>query len=248
MSATSPLTDPLKNLKESANLFPGTVSNVLVVNSTSNYKNQVRDELFPRKTSKSEQTKLKILESAIHCYALTNANSLSFEDLAKRANVTRPLIHKYFPDRQELFRQAMKLVRARLLQIALEAIQATSDPKNKLIFYVKACFIWVEKEPVHAKVWMFYFYMCGVDKDLKRDHLAMTTAGAQRIESILKELEDSGHCPSIKDSYTLAKTIQKLITGAIVEIVSELPSKEIPQVCDETVDAVLKLVGVVLNN
>jgi AcrR family transcriptional regulator len=197
------------------------------VNGSKDKINQtIYGELFPRALSKADQKKLIILEAAIQTYAELGIEYVSYEDIARKAKVTRPLVNHYFPDKKILFESAMKFIRAHFQELAIRELERTSSPKEKLQIYVRSTMTWVHVSPVHAKAWVFFFYLCASDSKLRNLHRELTTMGMQRLTALL-------HAVAAESSYPTshleekAKGIQRLITGALLEIATEHDPKNI---------------------
>jgi AcrR family transcriptional regulator len=173
------------------------------------------DELFPRKLSKGDQKRLQILEAAVKMYAKVRIEDLPVEEVARLAKITRPLLQHYYPDKNELFRSAMKLVRAQFQELAIRHIQLAKTPRERIVRYIESTFEWYRENPIHVKSWILYFQACANDNDIKAEHSQMTTMGQERIIAMLKDGFDRG------DLNLKAKAIQRIITGALMEIVTE---------------------------
>ena len=120
----------------------------------------IYDELFPKKLTKADRRKIEILESAIRTYAELGIAYVSYEDIARKAKISRPLVQHHFPDKYQLFVMAMKLVRAQFQELAVKSIKDAKDPVEKFKEYVRSTFRWLAAYPEHARVWLFFFYLC----------------------------------------------------------------------------------------
>lgn len=186
-------------------------------------QNQVlnENELFPRKPSKSQQTKLRILEAAIHSYVKFGIERTTYEKLAELTGVTRPLIMRYFPDKNEIFKLAMQYIRTEMQQSAVGAI-AFAGPSNekRIEAYVHSTFDWLEKKPKHARVWLLFYYYCGIRAEQLAVNSALVEAGHARITSLLEAGKKEGVFHA-RDSKGAAKAIQIQITGALLALLTE---------------------------
>src|SRR5262245_21467474 len=103
--------------------------------------------LFSPDMKKSEQTKVRILEGAIKCYSKYGLEKTNYDQIAKAAKVTRPLIIHYFPQKQALLEMTFKYIRAICQNLAINAIKDSDDPITQLKSYVLITFDWAKDYP-----------------------------------------------------------------------------------------------------
>lgn len=188
--------------------------------SKSNYLPKA-ERLFSFEATKPQQQQIKIIEAAIRSYAVHGIEKTTYTSLAKMCEISRPLVHHYFPTLDSLFLLAAKYVRETLLRCATEEInQHPEDEMKQLKSYIDGCFRWVRLFPHQARFWMLYYYQTSHDQKARTDNSLMVKAGHLRI----KKLIESGKIKKIftfKDSLQTSKAIQILITGAIVSLLTE---------------------------
>lgn len=211
------------------------------MNTSSKIQKTIYGELFPTQLKKSDETKLKILDAAIDTYADLGINYVSYEDIARAAGITRPLIQHYFPDKKELFLTAMKYVRAQMQTVAVERIQAIEKPLEQFKEYVRSNFYSFEKKPNLMRAWMFFYYICASDPSFRAHHVKLTEIGHERILSMLKKGAAQGDF-SGKELPRKAKTVQRIITGLFIELMSEYSIKEMARIREEAVEDCIKVV------
>ncbi|MGE0526146.1 MAG: TetR/AcrR family transcriptional regulator [Bdellovibrionales bacterium] len=202
----------------------------------------ITDQLFPSRLSRADQRKLKILEGAIRTYASLGVDYVSHEDIARQSQTSRPLVIHHFPDKTELFEMAIKLIRAQMQELAVNRLTAASDPRAQLVAYVESTFEWVRLYPLHIRTWLFYFYACASDPNLRRAHRHLTEMGKHRIVALLKAGVETAQF-SKGDLAFKAKTIQHLITGALLELQTELEETDLTRVQRDCVRACLEVAG-----
>lgn len=207
-------------------------------NSKSAINQTIYGELFPRALSKADQKKLIILEAAIQTYAELGIEYVSYEDIARKAKVTRPLVNHYFPDKKALFESAVKFIRAHFQELAVRELEKFPSPQDKLEAYVRATMTWVKVSPIHARTWVFFFYLCTSDSKLRNLHRELTTMGMQRLTALLQAVAVEKRYPPTKLEHK-AKNIQRLITGALLELATEHDSKDL-NIYDEISNQTIK--------
>ena len=198
------------------------------------------EQLFPKKLSKSDLKKIQILESAVKTYATLGIGYISYEDIARTAKTSRPLVQHHFPDKRGLFIMAIKLVRAQFQELAVAAIIKEKDPLNQLKEYIRSTFYWLEQKPHHARVWLFFFYLCPADPEIKKLHAELTKMGQTRIAALLEGGYKAGAF-SQGDYLLKASNIQRVITGALVELKTERERNAIETVREQVVHLCLQI-------
>lgn len=189
---------------------------------STNIQNIIYGEAFERWVKTSARLRAQsIVEAAIHCYLMYGFENSTYEKIAKKAQVTRPLIFKYFKDHEELFYYAVKLIRVHFQHFAVEALRPQKTSKDKLSAYIFSTFQWIDSHPAYASVLILYLQRCmnrPRDKDLNTQ---FSLAGAQRIAGLIQMGVENGEfaCGNIE---VQAKNIQTLIAGAFLTQVSEV--------------------------
>lgn len=197
--------------------------------------------LFPGQIQRSQKTKFHILEAAIESYVTVGIEKTTFDRLAVNAGVTRPLVMRYFPDRDELFKLVIQFIRENLQQMAIQAMAKQTSPTSILKAYVQSTFDWIEQFPKHAKVWLLFYYYCGIRSDLLKINSELVVAGHQRITLLIEAGKKQGTF-KVKDASICAKNIQNLITGSLL---SRLTEKDVSLLVtsDHVTKECLKILG-----
>ena len=177
-------------------------------------------QVFPLQATKSQQRQLEIIKAAIALYAKIGFDKATYEKIAEKCGVSRPLIQHYFSTREELFRASVTYIRAHMQGLAIEYLQKGKTSEEQLELYVRSCFVWARKHSSYAKVWMLYFYFATIRKDLKELHGELTKMGAQRLAALLQQGKLEGVFQS-NDHIANAKMIQAMITGGLVNSITE---------------------------
>ena len=177
-------------------------------------------EVYLRAEPKSRRRALALVEAAISCFAKSGFENVSLEMIAREAGVSRTLLNHYFSDANEIREISIKYIRLCFQKIAVEALAKGSDPKEMLASYVDACFFWLKNFRKHALVWLSFLHRCANLKTFRALNTKAVDVGHQRIMTVLEMGQQAGIF-TFKDCQQSAKTIQSLICGALVSIVSE---------------------------
>jgi AcrR family transcriptional regulator len=200
------------------------------------------DQVFPEGPSRNQRRRLQILEEAIHLYARIGYDGATFERLAERCGVSRPLIIHYFNDRDELFGVVVKYVRATFQELAVNALMKGATPLEKLEAYVHATFEWKEKLPDHVKTWTIFLNSCAIDEKKKALHSRVTSMGHERVMALL-EAGNAARQFAATDLPTDAKLIQSVIAGALLTLSTETETAACAKLRERTLALVLEIAG-----
>jgi AcrR family transcriptional regulator len=185
-----------------------------------NVNHTIYQSLFPQKLQKSDFTKLRILESAIWCYVKFGIEKSTYDNIASKAKITRPLVMRYFPEKEVLLQFTIKYIRANLQKIAVDSVSGLSQSDEILEAYVKSTFYWIEKYPEHAKVWLLFYYYCSINQKFIDINTELVNMGQRRIADILV-LGNQQKKFKVKTVDLTAKAIQNLITGSLLSALTE---------------------------
>ena len=192
-------------------------------------KQQIYNDLFPKKPSKSDKRRLEILEGAIKAYAQISYKHLSFDDVANPAKTSRRLVQHYFPDKNELFDMAMKMIRGQYQTLVIEAISNAESPEERFAEYVRSAVMWPRVLPLHVRAWFLYYLVCAQEPKFRKTHEGLAKMGEERIAALVSDLNPARKISSM-GLHFVAKTVQRLIAGALIEICSESTQADIEAV------------------
>ena len=186
-------------------------------------------QLFPEAPTKSQQTQIRIAEAAIRLYAKEGAQATIFESIAQAAKVSRALILRYFPTYQSLMMFMAKYIRAQLQELAVQRLTAADGPKAQLEAYIDATFEWIEVYPHHVKVWLYFYYLCSLDKKTRDLNTELVDIGHKRIQKMIEEGQKAGVFPK-GNATASAKAVQTLITGSLLSCLSENRKEDLQKI------------------
>lgn len=171
-------------------------------------------------STKGDRRVQQIVEQAVELIAKSGYENLDFVKLAKKCKITRPLISHYFPNKESLLLAVVQYVGLRHQEFLLNAMPKAARGKELLHSYVAANLNWPLQCRSHARVWMHYLALAAIQDSEKSENTRSVDNGAQRILSILKQ---DIHLQKIPDQALelKAKTIQLLITGTVISLITE---------------------------
>lgn len=190
-----------------------------------------------RGLTKGQKTKAKILKKAIQLMGQMGSFEITFEQLAKASKVTRPLIHHYFPKQQDLFEEAVLIIRKNYQKHVVGRMEIAKTPKEKLIAYLESAMDWTDYYPEHMAVWLLYFAAARLRDHERQINTQLVDIGHDRIQNLINELNPN----SKTDLFDRAKMIQTLLTGSIVSLATETRDPQfIQNIRQNTVNQCLK--------
>lgn len=97
-------------------------------------------------------TQQRILDAAIHCIKQWGVEKTSLNDIAKQAGVTRPTVYSYFPNKNEVIRQALLQSGLAFRERLFVHIKSFDDTPQRLIECVAFAIEELPKEPYLALI------------------------------------------------------------------------------------------------
>lgn len=173
-------------------------------------------EFLPSLTKDSSRKRaLSILAATIQSYGELGIENTTYEEIAKRADISRPLLFKYFKDYEDLFYNSVKLIRVHFQQFAVEAFKEAKTPTEKMRAYVQSTFEWIDKHPDFAGVLLLYMHRCSRSARERDFNTQFSETGRMRIAGLIRLAEAQGEA-KCADADAAAGLIQTVIAGAMV--------------------------------
>ena len=185
---------------------------------------------------------MQIAEGAIECYADIGYALTTFEKIAEKCKISRPLIKHYFDTREEVFDFSIRYIRANFQRLAIEYIGEGRTTLEKLERYVTSTFHWLDRFPTHIRVWIYYLHYCSIVDSMKEQNTEFVNIGHDRIAALIQLGIDEGKF-NVSDLRAAAKQVQVIISGALITCVCEdlyVTRKEFES---QTLDLCYKIVG-----
>jgi AcrR family transcriptional regulator len=192
------------------------------------------NELFDRELSRTEKRKLQVVNAALELFAKRGFDSVSFEDIALKCKVSRPLISHYFKDKTDLFNLVTRYVRILFQKAVVSEMQKENKPESIFKAYIRATLRWNRSEPLHFRIWMLFYSMCSHDSKMRKEHSDLVDLGTDRIIEILKNIP-SKQKTSDEELRVQARLLQIIMTGSLITEASEERTSENPALIQELV-------------
>ncbi len=194
-------------------------------------------QFFNFRPRKGDIRRARIIESAITCLSTLGVEATSFEAIGKQTGMLRAHVAYYYKDRRDIVRDAIKFCVATVQSITVEHVSAATTDKERLVAFIEATFEWAEKFPKHLNLILLMYYYASYDPTYRKLHTEIRELGAQRIGAIVKPLVSEKRSV---DYRIVAKRIQYLITGNLVEYASTTPSVSLAKLKTQTIKEALE--------
>jgi AcrR family transcriptional regulator len=106
----------------------------------------------PRTRISGTERKRIILESALELFAARGFHGVSVDEIAFASSITKPVLYDHFSSKQDLYIQASREVRDRLLAAGGEVIEAPRGLAQRIRAGVEAFFVFAEENPAAIKI------------------------------------------------------------------------------------------------
>jgi len=183
--------------------------------------------------------KVTILQAVIELLATKGVDELTFDRIGKKVGMARSHVVYYFPNREALLEDTMRFVALTAQERVAAHLEDEKDWRKLLSRYVEANFDWVNNNRHHGTVFLLMYYEATFKKTFRSLHSDVRAAGVARIEGILKL---SGHPWKDPELHELAKGIQALITGNLVDITSTQLTDQWELRQRQTIDLIFRLI------
>lgn len=185
-----------------------------------------------------------IILAAVTCFSKKGVADTTMAEVAATAKVDPPLIHYYFPSKESLFYDVVGYALQSAKDANLAPFERNLDPVELLSEYIRAIFVWAEREPGLFSLFLYFYYLSsypGRFRDLNSD---MRRVGRERIATLIYEGVETGDftIPKKQNVQEVASFIQGLMTGNCVLAGTE--NKPPRSLADLTVRTALQILGV----
>lgn len=170
--------------------------------------------------SKSEKTRIRCMQAAISILSQNGLADLTYEAVARRAGVTRPLVKNYFPSLADLIHDATGISVKDFQLELVSAMDKEKSPEKKLATYLKHMMGWVRNYPAETGFWLCFYQYSHVDKKCREANTQIGQMGHKRIAALIAAC----HFVPLKSEEEIseiAKNVQLIIIGGIVSMLTE---------------------------
>jgi AcrR family transcriptional regulator len=180
--------------------------------------------------SRAEARKGMVVQAAIEILATEGIDSLTFDNIGKRTKMSRSHVVYYFKSRDRLIEETVRAVTVSAKQEIGDFMGQPAHWRQALERYVEGNFHWIENNPDHASVYTLMYYLASFRPIYRKLHLEIRKVGSDWIEALLRQAPEFSKA-NVTD---LAKNIQGLVTGNIIEAVTTPGRRRFEVNCSRT--------------
>lgn len=211
--------------------------------------NPVLFKLFGDKLGKGDRRKKEIVEAAIECIGTVGVANTSYESIGKRLGIGRAHVAYHFPDFEKLMEMVIQYRTDTAQSIVVDLVEAAQTWQDAVRAYVDGPFFWIERHPNQASVLMLLYYYGSYEPKYRTLHTQIRKTGLARIEAILTPVirkRFSSPTRYRKEANELARAIQALITGNVVNWITCESEVSLAQLREQTYRKSIDLVEAAL--
>jgi len=191
------------------------------------------------KPNKGDLRRIAILENAIECIATIGVEASSLEAIGKKHKMTKAHVAYYYDDRKTIVEAAIKFVVATVQSFTVRHVKEAATEKDRLEAFINGTFDWVGTYPKHPSVIMLMYYYSSFDPFYRKLHTEVRATGAERIQAVIEPLLSSA---KKKQAGTLAKLVQSILTGHLLDYITTASPLSLEQLRRKTVKEILETV------
>lgn len=167
---------------------------------------------------KAFQRKFQIIEAFTKLVAEKGFHRVTHQDLARKCNVTRPLITHHFPTQESLVSLCFRTIYARFQKLAADALLSRAGFKQQLKAYVDAVAGWVDEYRSDTRFLVQFYALLHISPELQELHDRNIEIGRERISSLCKRARSEGHFKNTTDAelHDRAYSVQKQLLGFLI--------------------------------
>lgn len=166
--------------------------------------------------SRVESRTAVCVEAAIEILATEGLDQLTFDNVGKRVKMSRSHVVYYFKNRDRLIEETVRAVTVSAKWEIEQYMGVPAHWRQALERYVEGNFHWIKNNPEHASVYTLMYYLASFRPLYRNLHLEIRKVGSDWIEQLLGQATEIDRA----DVADLAKNIQGLVTGNIIEAVT----------------------------
>src|SRR5262249_52328630 len=115
----------------------------------------------------------------------------------------------------------VRFIRGQFQKYCIDEILRAETPYDQLVAYATATFSWLKDFPEHARVWLLFYYYCGIRKEFRQLNSDLVNQGHERITALLRRGIEAGEFKIDGDVAVQAKLIQNTLTGGLLVALTE---------------------------
>jgi len=203
--------------------------------------NPLYREIGEIKPRKADLKKEKIIQGVINCIAGLGIENTTFEAVGRMTGMRKSHVAYYFPSRDKMIQTTVRYVASNAQHMTVERIKNAKTWEEQVLSSVEGAFDWFEQFPEQIPVITLLFYFRSYDEAYIPLHDEIRKMGLIRLHSVLKQKLDAQGV-SDRRSLILARNIQSIVTGVLIDLNAFKSEPEIKRARRSTIEAVEELI------
>jgi AcrR family transcriptional regulator len=188
---------------------------------------------------KAEETRARMIESAIICLAHFGDRGTTFQKIADHCGVSQPLVVKYFKSREEIFPIVMNSILAGARERTERSILPSGSALKKLKKYLQVSLEIFQSRWEVSRIYLMFYYLSGIEDRTRKLNTEVKKIAVHRIAGILTEGVETGEF-NVDDIQLAAKTIHNSLVGLLLNSITEEPHIAVERLLKALEDLTLK--------
>lgn len=144
-------------------------------------------QLFSEKLSKGDQTKVRIIRSAIDHIAKKGIESFTFEAVGEPIGLNRAQVKYHFAEKEELIDKSVTYLVATLQSFIVEELEKVTGWRDRVDAILDAEFRWLDAHPEQGSLWLYFAYSATVHPRHRKLLRDMQVIGVRRMSTVLAQ-------------------------------------------------------------
>lgn len=174
------------------------------------------------KPKKSDLRRIAIIRAVVDCIAKDGIHRLSAEAIGTRTKMRRSHICYYFPNQESMIRSAVEFVVATGQEVTVAYLATETEPRARLLAYLKGTYGWFERFPEHGAVMSLLHYYGAVDDGFRALNLRVKEAGEERITELL--MAGATRSQKRAEARSLAVDLRAHLAGSVLTTLASEPA------------------------
>ena len=174
-----------------------------------------------RLNSQGQRTKNRLVQAAIECLAEHGLHNTSFQTIADKCGLARPLVAYHFQEKSQIFTKVWDFIYEEALRKTESKLNVSGSAKEKILNYMRVSIeIFSEKKEV-TFVYFQLHYMSAFNSDIRQKNTEIKRRAVNRIAVIIMAGQKSKEFKAELDPYLVAKMIHSSLVGILINSITE---------------------------
>ncbi len=152
-----------------------------------------------------EETRAKILNTALELFAKKGYSNTSISEIAKSAKISKGLAYNYFESKQKLMEEVIQILFVEIGSM-FSILETTKDPFEKVQVMIDLMFDWLEDKEDFWRLYASLLMQAEIKETIEK-------ISGNFLEEMFKEIEKIFHKMKIKNPGAEAKMFGAILDG-----------------------------------